>query len=248
MPRRRIQPTPEGPASAGERAGLAFTLWLPPTPPTAGMVVLHGAGSRKENHHDMARTARAGGMAAIVADLRGHGESAGDFGSSALDDVAVLADVLREPAVTAVDPADGGKQQSRLPIVLRGSSLGGWLAICAAEAARADAIVAVCPATSAGLAAGLRAGRFDLRADVGACEALLAEHDPLLVVEASSVPLLLLHAEGDESVPVSHSRDLARRSAAPQTRLIVTPGGHHRSVQHDAELQGETMRWLRRVL
>jgi hypothetical protein len=31
-------------------------------------------------------------------------------------------------------------------------------------------------------------------------------------------------------------------------RLIVVPGGHHRSVQHDGELQGETLRWLERVL
>jgi hypothetical protein len=27
-------------------------------------------------------------------------------------------------------------------------------------------------------------------------------------------------------------------------RLITLPGGHHRSIQHDAELQGEALRFV----
>jgi uncharacterized protein len=57
-----------------------------------------------------------------------------------------------------------------------------------------------------------------------------------------------MHAEGDERVPVAHSRELARRFRDPRSELVVVPGGHHRSVQHDAELQGHALRWLRRVL
>jgi hypothetical protein len=30
--------------------------------------------------------------------------------------------------------------------------------------------------------------------------------------------------------------------------LITVPGGHHRSVQHDAELQGAALRWIERAL
>ena len=58
---------------------------------------------------------------------------------------------------------------------------------------------------------------------------------------------MLLHADGDESVPVAHSRELHERSAAELKRLIVLPGGHHRSVQHDAELQGESLRFIHRA-
>ena len=47
---------------------------------------------------------------------------------------------------------------------------------------------------------------------------------------------------------MAHSRELARRSPDPRTELVVVPGGHHRSVQHDAELQGHSLRWLRRVI
>jgi len=36
-------------------------------------------------------------------------------------------------------------------------------------------------------------------------------------------------------------------AAAPLKRLILVPGGHHRSIQHDAELQAESLRFVRRA-
>jgi hypothetical protein len=47
-------------------------------------------------------------------------------------------------------------------------------------------------------------------------------------------------------VPVELSRAL--HDAAPASKLVVVPGGHHRSVQHDEELQGMAARWLARAL
>ena len=122
--------------------------------------------------------------------------------------------------------------------------MGGYLAILAAERLGAAAVVAICPASSDGLWRGLRGGELDFPADVPSLEAFLAEHP--LDVEHLAAPLLLLHAEGDERVPVAHSRELAR--IAPNAELVVVPGGHHRSVQHDAELQGHALRWLRKVV
>src|SRR4051794_11296110 len=229
MSRRRL-PTPAPPAERGMHRGLAYTLWLPDRPPWGGMVVIHGAGSRKENHHDMARAARAAGLAAVAFDLRGHGDTGGELDGRALDDVAAIAGLVPRPGA------------------LRGSSMGGYPAVAAAGRAGAAAVVAICPAPAELLARGLRSGRLDFPVDRPAVEALLAEHDLPTVVEHSTVPLLLLHAEGDERVPVEHSIDLHERAAAPLKRLIVVPGGHHRSVQHDAELQGEALRFLRRVL
>ncbi len=229
MSRTRRLPTPDPPAEHGFHGDLAYTLWLPIKQPWGGMVVLHGAGSCKENHHDMARAARTAGMAAVAFDLRGHGETGGALDGRMLEDVAAAASLLPRP------------------IALRGSSLGGYLAIAAAERAGAEAIVAVCPAPGAGLVAGLRSGRLDFPVDLPAAEALLSEHDLGLVVEQSSVPLLIVHAQGDEHVPYQHSVELHARAAAPLKRLIVVPGGHHRSVGHDAELQGESLRFLRRA-
>ena len=59
-------------------------------------------------------------------------------------------------------------------------------------------------------------------------------------------PLLLIHARGDEVVPYQHSEELYERAAEPK-RLLLLEGGDHRSAQHDAELQGESLRWLMRA-
>jgi alpha-beta hydrolase superfamily lysophospholipase len=204
--------------------GLAYTLWRPDEEPWGGLVVIHGASSRKENHHDFARAARDAGLAVVVPDLRGHGESEGALDARVLDDLAQVAELVPEPRA------------------LRGSSMGGYLAIAAAERVGAKAVVAICPASHEQLLRGLRGEQFEFAVDRPSLEAFLAEH-PL---EPPDIPLLLLHAEGDERVPVEHSRELAAR--APQAKLVIVPGGHHRSVQHDAELQGLALRWLRRAL
>jgi pimeloyl-ACP methyl ester carboxylesterase len=126
--------------------------------------------------------------------------------------------------------------------------MGGYFAILAAPVLGASAVVAICPASAEGVQAGLRSGAFGFDADVPALAALLADNDLHAAVESLSVPLLLLHAEGDEQVPVQHSRELAARARAPGSRLIALPGGHHRSIQHDEELQAVSVRWISRTL
>src|SRR5918911_1336760 len=193
------------PVETGVTDGLAWARFAPEDGrASAGVVVLHGADSVKENHFDFARACAGGGLAALVFDLRGHGASEGPLDGRAIDDVARMADVLRERA--GVDA-----------IGLRGSSMGGYLALVSARAA-----------------------------DAGALTAMLREHDEAAAARALGVPLLLLHAEGDEVVPVELSRAL--HAAAPASKLVVIPGGHHRSIQHDAELQGEAVRFLARAL
>jgi fermentation-respiration switch protein FrsA (DUF1100 family) len=95
---------------------------------------------------------------------------------------------------------------------------------------------------------GLRAGRFSFDADVAAVETLLTSHDLFAAVKALRAPLLVLHAEGDEVVPVEHSRELIAGARMPASRLIAVPGGHHRSVQHDEELQAVSLRFVKRAL
>jgi len=220
------------PAEVGKRDGLAYSLWLPETA-SAGIVIVHGAGSCKESHHDFARAAHAAGFAAIAFDQRGHGESEGPMDARALDDVAAMARVLRE---RIGDP--------EAAIALRGSSMGGYLAIVAASAAGAAAIVAICPASAEGLRRGLQAGTLRFDANVDAVDAVLAGHELQPAVKALRAPLLVLHAEGDEQVPVQHSRELAAHFGSEGSRLIVLPGGHHRSIQHDEELQAISLRFI----
>ena len=93
--------------------------------------------------------------------------------------------------------------------------MGGYLALVAAAAAGAAAVVAICPASSEGLRRGLADGRFTFAADAPALDELLAAHDDQAAARELDVPVLLLHAEGDEQVPVEHSRELAAVLRSP---------------------------------
>jgi pimeloyl-ACP methyl ester carboxylesterase len=229
MPRPRVVAIAP-PEDLGRRDGLAYALFLPEGEPLGSVLILHGAGSAKESHYDFARECRAYGFAALAFDMRGHGESEGELGRSMFDDLATMAALLPSGA----------------PLALRGSSMGGYVALVAAERLAARAVVAICPASAEMLRRGVRNESYDVRVDRDALDALLAEHDELLAAEMLEAPVLLLHAEGDERVPVEHSRELAR--VLTHARLIEVPGGHHRSVQHDAELQATALRWLEKRL
>jgi pimeloyl-ACP methyl ester carboxylesterase len=215
------------PTELGVKDGLAYALFA--ADGAGGVVVLHGAGSCKENHFDFARQLQAAGVAAVVFDQRGHGESDGALGASVFDDVAPIAELL--------PPG---------PVALRGSSMGGFVALHAGARMDAAAVVAICPATGAMLAEGLRDREFDFRADEDALRALLLTTDEAQAARTLGERLLLLHAEGDERVPIASSREL--HQAAPAGRLVAVPGGDHRSVQHDPELQALAVRFIAQAL
>jgi uncharacterized protein len=232
----------ELPSEMGVDDGLAYSLWLPASAPpdegsnsrrgaAGGVVILHGAGSCKENHHDFARVALGAGLAAIAFDLRGHGESQGVMDGRPID-------------ADQRDCGAGAPGDRNPPIALRGSSMGGYLALVSAGRVGAAAVVAICPAGGEGLRRGLAAGRFTFAADAPAFDAFLAAHNVRTATRALDVPVLLLHAEGDEQVPVEHSRELAALLRSPRSRLIALPGGHHRSIQHDGEMQAVSLRFI----
>src|SRR6188472_205492 len=108
---------PPAPPELGMSDGLSYALFLPEERPEAGVVIHAGAGSQKETHFDFARGCRDEGMAALAFDARGHGRSEGEFGPGAPGDALAMADLLRAHAPQ---------------IALRGSSLGGFVAIQAA--------------------------------------------------------------------------------------------------------------------
>ncbi len=228
------------PARTGVHDGLAYALWLPEPGEhavRAGVVVVHGAGSCKESHYDFARATIALGLAALSFDQRGHGESDGPMDGRAIDDVAAMASLLR------LELGAPGAQ-----VALRGSSMGGYLALRCAERAGAAAVVAICPASASGLRRALNDGALRFDADPEALGELLDAGELQPVVAQLTIPILLLHAQGDEQVPVQHSRELAAVLQAPTSRLIELPGGHHRSIQHDEELQAVSLRFIEKAL
>jgi fermentation-respiration switch protein FrsA (DUF1100 family) len=223
------------PPELGELDGLAYALFLPDGEPEAGVVILHGAGSAKESHFDFARGCRADGMAALAYDARGHGRSAGRFGPGAIDDVLAMVELLR----------------AHVPqVALRGSSLGGFQAIhAAAQDPSICAVVAICPAPEDGLLRSLRSGEVQrFECDGPATEVWLESLDLYEAAGAlgADTSLLLLHARGDEQVPWMVSEQLHAAAHEPK-RLLIVPGGHHRSLQHDLEIQAVSRRFVLRA-
>ena len=220
------RPAPAAPSQTGFEDGLAWARFEPDGPPTGGVVIFHGAGSRKENHYDIAREMTGAGLAAICFDQRGHGESDGPMDGRIVTDAVQI-----------------GRLFDGLPIGMRGSSMGGWVTLAAAEALGAKAIVAICPTTAAQLSEGVRSGRLPFDADAELLCSELSKGDP----PPPSMPTLLLHASGDEVVPVGRSRELAPL-LCPGSRYLEVPGGHHRSLQHDSEITALTVRFLAQYL
>jgi fermentation-respiration switch protein FrsA (DUF1100 family) len=223
----------------GTHDGLSYALFTPADEaPRAGVVICHGAGSAKESHFDFARTARDRGLAALAYDARGHGRSEGALGPGMAGDALAMCDLLRDHGVSRV--------------AIRGSSLGGFTAIMAAAASHGTvgAVVALCPAPGSLLARGLRADEPErFRADR---EALLTWLESVELTDAArslapATALLLMHARGDEQVPYIVSEELYAAAREPK-RLLVLPGGHHRSLQHDVELQNESLKFVERAL
>ena len=191
-------------------------------PGAPGVVMLHGAGSRKENHVDFAERLADAGMWALIPDLRGHGETGGTMDGGMPGDALACLDELH---------ARGAG-----PLGLRGSSMGGFLALNAAALhPEVRAVVAICPARPESLAR-----YFD---------------DPwplaLPLDDAAwrddGVARGFWHATGDEVVPWGDTFRLHSHAHQPK-HLKVTMGGSHRSLQHDPASQAETVAFLAQYL
>ena len=182
-----------------------------------GVVIVHGYGSRKENHADFGAAANARGMAALALDLPGHGDSGGRLDGGALE--AVVSAVA-----TLADRGHG-------PIGVRGSSLGGMLALAApTRSPGVRAVVAICPARPERLARLLEAEwprAIDLEA----------------AVRLPGVARGYWHARGDDRVPWQGSFRLANLSPPP-VRLHIAMGGGHTTLQHDPRVLAETAAFL----
>jgi dienelactone hydrolase len=241
-----IQP----PAEKGTYAGIAWCLWRPAGEgPFPAVMVMHGAGSRKENHADFARLAADNGFVALTFDNRGHGETDGDLDPTVVDDLRLLAEWL------AARPDVDERR-----VAARGSSMGGLMAIHAAAASeRVAAVVAICPAAEWMLAEDVRriaegqppppdSALAAMRIDAPALAGWLETSDVGEAVQKMGAkPILIIHARGDDVVPYTHSEKLFELAAEPK-KLLLLEGGDHRSAQHDAELQGESLRWLARSM
>lgn len=194
--------------------------------------------------------AEAEGRAMLRFDYSGCGESPGDFEAQTLAQ-------WRDDVLAMIDEVVQG------PVVLVGSSMGGWLMLLAALARpeRVKALVGIAPApdfTDWGFSVQqkmtiLHEGRLvedtpygdqpyvTSRAFWESGEALRIMHGPLAI----DCPIRLLHGQQDQDVPWTWSPEIARlaRSADVQVTL-VKDGDHHLSRESDIALLIATVKTL----
>jgi putative redox protein len=230
---------------------LAATLFLPNEaawpPPWPAVIVLHGFAGSQASHAEFGEFLAAHGFAVLTLDQRGHGGSGGLMDAGILDDVGAALRFL--PSVPGID---------RRRIAVRGSSMGGNIAIHAADRyAQIAAVVAACPATEAMMEPWVASGRAEeestalgltVRLDREGLLSYLRSHDVRQAVAALSPrPLLLIQAKGDETVPYLSTVALFEAAREPK-RLLLLEGGDHRSAQHDPAVHRETVAWLTKVM
>lgn len=226
---RQAQPPVSGATSSFDGTRIAFDFYEAPSK----TVVLVVPGFWRDRRHEamvrMARSINAGGLAAAVCDLRGHGDSEGVFGfnlSEHYDVAAVCDELLRVRRFES--------------ITLLGLSYGGAIAI--STAARHELPIAslllISPVADFGMVSprinpftlhrhialgqALKRPRFEWR--LGRSPKLRALDD----VRTVHAPLCLIHVKHDWLIDHSHSTALFEAANEPkELHIIDIPGNYH---------------------
>ncbi|MEO5951221.1 MAG: alpha/beta hydrolase [Chloroflexia bacterium] len=214
---------------------------------SSGIIVCHGFASNKENYAHFGEMAGENGYAALILDLRGHGESGGEVDANIFNDVAAALQYLQSRP--EVNPTS---------IAIQGSSLGGWLAVhTAAHLKDVSPVVAYAPPNEAMLTILMEEVALVQR---GHSSPMVPENPPKVNVNSMIQllyrlditksarriyprPLLLIHCEGDEEIPSIFSERIYSAIEEPKTLWLI-PGGNHRFAQHDPETNKRVLDWL----
>jgi putative redox protein len=180
----------------------------------------------------LARSLAGAGFAALRFDFSGLGESEGSFAESTVSDD--IEDVVAAAAALA--------SRGLPPVALVGHSLGGTVALLAAgriASVRAVAVVNA-PSDPSHLARHFTAVAAEVRGR--GCKDVrlagrpmpisaaflddLSTHDTVGRIATLGRPLLVVHAEDDEEVPLAEAEAIAAAASGP-VRLVRIPGADH---------------------
>lgn len=215
-------------------------------------IVMHGfCGNKEEALIDgMARMMREEGFATLRPDMYGHGKSGGEF-----RELTVLKWI--SDALFLIDYARSQKQFSR--IYLGGHSLGGLTAVMAAamEKDRIAGVLGLAPALSMPERArkGILMGRtFDpdrVPEEFVIWERILSGNYvrvaqtiyPEQYLKAYAGPLLFVHGDQDEIVPLESSRNMLQH--CKEGELAVVAGANHDFEEHLPQAVEAARPWVR---
>ncbi len=218
------------------------------------VIFLHGFTSSKDRPHNIAscQAMREAGCATLRADLYGHGESGGTFGGHTLykwiSNVMALIDYARNLDFVTV-------------IYLSGHSQGGLTAALAAgmEPDHVKGLILRAPAfmiPACARAGNLLGQTFDplhLPDEIHSIKGLTLRGDYVRVAQTIHVedaidrfpgPVLLLHGDQDDLVPLRDSQEAARRYR--NCRLEIIPDETHHFDRYPEKMQAIIRDWLRR--
>lgn len=194
--------------------------WHPLSPTAPAVLFFHGNGEVAADYDDVAPVYHHFGMSLFVADYRGYGQSSGrpSFG-------AMLADAL--VVRDAFDHTLDGERVSG-PRVIMGRSLGGLSAVEIA-ARRPDRLSGlVLESATAGARGWNRFARPG--DDPAAWDRLLDRQRAKL--RAITMPLLSIHGERDELIPLSTALEIQEVVGSTQKRIEVIPGAGHNDLHY----------------
>jgi len=213
-------------AVPGERAGTSEQLaiwWLPPIAPAAPtLLYLHGTFRNLYRNYPKIEALRDAGFGVVAVDYRGWGDSTPIVPS----EKTIMADAEAAWAELVRRQPDPRKR------VIFGHSLGGAVAIDLASRRhwRVDYGALAVESTFTNLAdlAGSAAG------PVGPIAVWLSDErfDSVSKIGRVDAPILMLHGDQDNTVPVALGRKL-RDAAPPGVRWIEVPGGSHSGLHRD---------------
>jgi len=211
-------------------------------PPYPAVILLHGFAGHAHNMVGLARTCTANGYAALALSLRGWLGSDGESDQGLRQPLDVLA---------AIDWLAKRPLVDRERIALVGNSMGGQVALL--TAAHKPAIKAVAsyfaPTDLMRWYKAVPAMR-DYLDDLCGPEGLPVR-SPILRVAQIDVPVLLIHGDKDENVPVEQTTAMAEalRSHGKEVETLILPGAtHYFSEQEYATALRKLFDFLRRHL
>ena len=216
---------------------------LPPWGQTLGTVILlHGHGSRKEDHLPISERFCAAGFRCILPDLPGHGESplaSATFGAREVGLIEELSDEVRSP-------------EAHSPVFLFGISQGGAIAILTAarDPDRWAGVVSVAAFSSLDRVVLDSARSLHpvanqlsplLYHSVATVSRLRAGLDPAAIRPANAatlltLPSMIVHGDSDRYIPLEQGVSIFEQIPSPHKQFYTVVGGSHgRVLAQDAE-------------
>ena len=223
--------------------------------PRGTILFLHGIRGQKAHMAGMGRTFAERGFRSVLVDLRGHGQSSGDYLSYGLIESRDLSQVL-----------DALKEKGLLtgPVGVYGVSYGAATAIMLAGGdPRIEAAVAVAPFTSLHDIAPRYIRRYltfgRLLTDGWIADAVRSggkiagfdskQASPIDAIKRAKGHVLLIHGKADDHIPCTHSKRLAA-AGQPGTRLVLIDDEDHNTIMRDRTgiMTKETIAWFEQWL